>query len=424
VRVAAAHGRTINLPTGNLRAGNAGVAPAAAPRDAGPGRSLLTGLNRIRRHGPAPSGESSWKATVAQLAALTVIAVVFAASGVPAQYITLGVTVFIYAILASAIALLYHDGGLLSVAHGGLWGVGAYAAAVLVTKYNWQLVPVILAAALAAGIVGMSLASISTRVAGSYFIIILFAVSEVIYGVMINWNSVTNGAEGIVLATPASLFGYRISTNMQWYYVTLITLLIVLVLSRVIKGSQLGQHLRAIRDSRPLATSVGISVARVHMASFAITGAMAGISGVYWAYLEKYVVPSQFSATASISFVVVVLLGGSAYLLGPLLGAVVVIFLPSLLHLPPLLANALIGVIFIAVILLFPEGVVGLVAWALRLLVGRTGLSRWLGPPGGKTAASKAAASKAGGARQAISPEREDEPEHEGQPAKEGLREA
>jgi ABC-type branched-subunit amino acid transport system permease subunit len=107
------------------------------------------------------------------------------------------------------------------------------------------------------------------------------------------------------------------------------------------------------------------------MASFAITGAMAGIAGVYWAYLEKYVVPSQFSATASISFVVVVLLGGSAYLLGPLLGAIVVIFLPSLLHLSPLLSNAMIGVIFIAVILLFPEGVVGLITRSLGWLAAR-----------------------------------------------------
>jgi branched-chain amino acid transport system permease protein len=359
------------LPTGNLRNGNSGVAPAVEPPGAGPSRSALTGLDRMRRRGRAPIGEASWGSTIAGLGALTVIAVVFAASGVPAQYITLGVTVFIYAILASSIALLYHDGGLLSVAHGGLWGVGAYAAAVLATRYNWPLIPVILAAALIAGIAGMSLASISTRVAGSYFIIILFAVSEVIYGVMINWNAVTNGAEGIVLATPASLFGYQISSNLQWYYVTLITLLVVLLLLQVIKRSRLGQQLRAIRDSRPLAMSVGISVVRVHMASFAITGAMAGIAGVYWAYLEKYVVPSQFSATASISFVVVVLLGGSAYLLGPLLGAVVVIFLPSLLHLSPLLADALIGVIFIAVILLFPEGVVGLVTRSLRWLMAR-----------------------------------------------------
>jgi ABC-type branched-subunit amino acid transport system permease subunit len=313
---------------------------------------------------------------VAGLAVLVVVAVIFAASGVPAQYITLGVTVFIYAIVASGIALLYHDGGLLSVAHGGLWGVGAYTAAVLATRYNWQLIPILLAAAIITAIAATSLASISTRVAGSYFIIILFAVAEVIYGIMENWNSITNGSEGIVLATPGSLFGYQISSNMQWYYTSLVALVIVLLVLRVVKQSQLGRHLRAIRDSRPLAMSVGISIARVHMATFAITGAMAGVSGVFWAYLEKYVVPSQYSTTAGIDFVVVVLLGGSAYLLGPFLGAVVVIFLPQVLHLSPLLSDAVIGVIFIAVILLFPEGVVGLITRSLGWLTARAWIGR------------------------------------------------
>lgn len=372
------------MPAGNLRRERPSAVPTAPLATAGPSRLLLANLNRITRRGYTPPSEASWGATVAALVALCVVAGVFPYSGVAAQYVTLGVTVFIYAIVASGIGLLYHDGGLLSVAHGGLWGIGAYTAAVLVTHYNWPLIPVILAAIGIVGVAGMSLASISTRVAGSYFIIILFAVSEVIYGVMINWNSVTNGSEGIVLAGPTSLFGYQISSDLQWYYVTLITLVVILVLLRLIKGSQLGQQLRAIRDSRPLAVSVGISVTRVHMASFAITGAMAGVAGVYWAYLEKYVVPSQFSATASIDFVVVVLLGGSAYLLGPLLGAIVVIFLPQVLHLAPLLSDAIIGVIFIAVILLFPEGVVGLITRSAGWLIARTGIGRWPRLPTGR----------------------------------------
>jgi branched-chain amino acid transport system permease protein len=375
--------RKVTLPAGNLRRERASAAPAVRPGAAGPGRSVLTNLRQVARGGGyTPPSEASWGATLAGLGALCLIAGVFPYSGVAAQYVTLGVTVFIYAIVASGIGLLYHDGGMLSVAHGGLWGIGAYTAAVLVTHYNWPLIPVILAAIVIVGVGGMSLASISTRVAGSYFIIILFAVSEVIYGVMTNWTSVTNGSEGIVLAGPTSLFGYQITSDLQWYYVSLITLVVALVLLRLIKQSQLGQHLRAIRDSRPLAVSVGISVTRVHMACFAITGAMAGVAGVYWAYLEKYVVPSEFSATASIDFVVVVLLGGSAYLLGPLLGAIVVIFLPQLLGLAPLLTDAIIGVIFIAVILLFPEGVVGLITRSLRWLTAWTGIGRWPRLPG------------------------------------------
>lgn len=374
------------MPAGNLRGDSASAVPTAQ-RGAAGSRSLLTGLEQIRRRGYTPPSEASWAATIAGLIAVCVIAGVFPYSGVAAQYVTLGVTVFIYAIVASGIGLLYHDGGLLSVAHGGLWGVGAYTAAVLVSRYNWPLIPVLLVAIVIAGVAGMSLASISTRVAGSYFIIILFAVSEVIYGVMVNWTAITNGSEGIVIAGPTSLFGYQISSDLQWYYVSLVTLVVILVLLRLIKQSQLGRHLRAIRDSRPLAVSVGISVTRVHMATFAMTGAMAGIAGVYWAYLEKYVVPSQYSATASIDFVVVVLLGGSAYLLGPLLGAIVVIFLPQVLHLSPLLSDAVIGVIFIAVILLFPEGVVGLITRLVGLLVARTGIGRigrWPKLPAGR----------------------------------------
>lgn len=136
-------GRKITVPTGNLRGGNAGAAPAARRPGAGRSRSLLSNLDRISGRGYTPPSEASWGATIGGLAALCAVAVIFAVSGVPAQYITLGVTVFIYAIVASGIALLYHDGGLLSVAHGGLWGVGAYTAAVLATRYNWQLIPVI-----------------------------------------------------------------------------------------------------------------------------------------------------------------------------------------------------------------------------------------------------------------------------------------
>ena len=89
------------------------------------------------------------------------------------------------------------------------------------------------------------------------------------------------------------------------------------------------------------------------------TGAIAALSGVYWAYFEGYVVPTQFQQSASIEFVVVILLGGAAYLLGPTAGALVVIFLPTWLHLSPLLGDVMIGVVFIAVILISPQGIAG-----------------------------------------------------------------
>lgn len=381
-------GKEEALPLRKPRTGPVGAVPTARWDAGNVSSPLLAGIIRTRQRFAvgADSGGTGWGSTAGGLAALCVVFGLFPLVGVQAQYINLAIVVFIYSIVAVGISFLYHDGGLLSVAHGGLWGIGAYAAAVLGTRYDWSLVPILVVAAGVTALAAMSLASISTRVVGSYFIIILFAVSEVIYGIMINWNSVTNGSEGIVLGSPASMFGIQLTSNLQWYYLAFATLVVVLIVLRVTQRSQLGRHLRAIRDSRPLAMSVGISVARVHMASFAITGAMAGVAGVYWAYLEKYVVPSQYSTTASIEFVVVVLLGGSAFLLGPVLGAVVVIFLPSLVNLPPLLAEATIGVVFICVILLFPEGVVGLVTRSVRWVAKRVTTGGWPrpGPSGGR----------------------------------------
>lgn len=318
-------------------------------------------------------GPGSWRNTIGGVIVLFVVARIVLDYLSP-QDTNLAAVVFIYSIVATGIALLYHYGGLLSIAHGGLWGIGAYFAAVLGQREGWPFIPVLIAAAIGCALGATLLASISIRVAGSYFLIILFAVSEVIYGVMNNWTSLTAGAEGIVVSVKPSLFGFKLNSNPHWYEVSLISLIVVLIVVQGVKKSRIGQRLKAIRDNRDLAVSVGVGVVNTHMIAFAITGAVAAVGGVYWGYFEGYVVPSQYSPTASIDFVLVVLLGGAAYLLGPTVGAIVVIFLPSVLHLAPLLGDAVIGAIFIAVILLSPSGLAGIFErsfhWALRGLSG------------------------------------------------------
>jgi branched-chain amino acid transport system permease protein len=316
-------------------------------------------------------GPGSWRNTITGLVFLVIAAWVVLSAGLPQQDVNLADVAFMYAIVGTGIALLYHYGGLLAIAHGSLWGIGAYFAAILAMRHGWPMLPILIVAAIGCALAAMLLASISLRVQGSYFIIVLFAVSEVVYGVMNNWTAVTAGAEGIVVTAPASIFGYHLNSNDHWYWATLVTLVIVLVITQAIKGSRIGQRLKAIRDNRNLAISVGVNVTRTHMIAFAITGAIAGISGVYWGYFEGYVVPSQYSTTASIDFVLVVLLGGSAYLLGPTIGSIVLIFLPSVLHLSPLLGDAVIGVIFIAVILLSPSGIAGIFERSFRWFINR-----------------------------------------------------
>jgi branched-chain amino acid transport system permease protein len=322
--------------------------------------------------GALSGGRGNWRGTVTGLVFLAV-AGTLAVSGESQSTINFAAVAMVYAIVTAGVAFLYSYGGLLSVVHGSLWGIGAYFVAILCQNHRWSLLPAMGVAVVGVAIAATVFAALSLRLRGSYFVIVLFAAAEVIEGIMTNWTSVTGGTEGIVISAQASIFGHPIASNQGWYFLGLITLIIVLAVTQFAVASPLGRKMRAIRDNRELAVSVGISVGRVHMYAFALSGAFAALGGAYWAFLEGYVVPSQFSPNAGITFLVVMLLGGSAYMLGSVVGAVVVVFLPSVLNFSPLLSNALIGVVFILVILLSPGGICGFLVGAFRRLVQLTG---------------------------------------------------
>ena len=283
------------------------------------------------------------------------------------QGIALLILVFVYATVTHGLTLLYGTGGLLSIAQGGLWGVGAYTCAIGAVKNGWPFIPTVLLAIVVTTVLSTLVALLSLRVRGHYFVIITFAVAEGIRALINAWTDVTGGTQGITVAVPATVGDLKISQNIQWYYIAGITLVIVLVAMHFTSTSAYGRRLAASRDNVQLASSVGINVARSRIIAFAISGALAGLGGVYWAYSQSYVQGDQFGASASITFILVMLLGGSRYLLGPTIGAAVVVFLPIWLNLPPLLSSIVLGAVFIVVIMLAPSGIAGLGDVAIRL---------------------------------------------------------
>lgn len=330
------------------------------------GRTLLS----PRALGLFSGGRGNWRGTVTGLVFLGVVGLLAVNSGTMSQStLNYAAVAVIYTIVAVSISFLYSFGGLLSVVHGSLWGIGAYVVAVLCENHGWPFLPATCVALAGVAIIATLFSALSLRLQGSYFVIVLFAASEVIEGIMINWTSISGGNEGIVMSVRARIAGTTIDDNVAWYRVGLITLIIVLAIVQFAAASRLGRQMRAIRDNRELAISVGISVGRVHMYAFALSGALVAVAGAYWAFLQAYVVPSQYSATAGITFLVVMLLGGAAYMLGPAIGAVIVIFLPTVLNLSPLLSNAVIGIVFVMVILFSPQGVAGLLVDGFRKVV-------------------------------------------------------
>lgn len=271
--------------------------------------------------------------------------------------INLFVLVGIYAVIAYGVALLFGDGGLLSIAHGGLWGIGAYAAALLSVHFDWSLwmaLPVgIVAAAVLAAVTGYP----SLRVKGHYFVVVTFAFAELVRVVGNSWRSFTNGDTGLSIVKPGSkgdiLF---LQTRKDWYYAMGVAVALTVVITYLVKHSNFGRRLVAIRENEELAEATGVDTTKIKVLAFMLSGALAGASGVAWANYIKFVNPSQFGAEPGLIIVLMVLIGGARSIAGPLLGATFIVIVPDKLGLDPIQNNIVLGIVFIAAILLFPKG--------------------------------------------------------------------
>lgn len=277
--------------------------------------------------------------------------------GPSGEVMSLATTAAVWALAASGFGFLWGQSGQLSLAHAAVFGIGAYTAAIA-AKF-WQLGFV--AALPLSVLMGMLAASLivlpSLRTQGHYFVILTFAIGEVIavFEKRIDW--ITGGANGILVSPGAQeLFGLRLGTRADYYVlvvaITTITLLALLFLVR----SRWGTTLRGIRENPDLAASLGVNVTIHRLYAFLISGAIAGLGGQLYLYQVKFIAPMLFTSQASIIFLLVVLLGGKTYLLGPAIGATVYFFLSHFLGLPPIINQMVFGALLVLMILLAPDG--------------------------------------------------------------------
>lgn len=285
------------------------------------------------------------------------------------------------AIGAAGLTLLTGLNGQLSLGHGALMAIGAYATALLLKRapdLNPALtLPIaLLAAAAAAAIIGTAAA----RLRGPYLAGATLALAVALPGVAIRFSDVFGGDAGTpvpALAPPAALTSTAPEQWLAW--LTLVAGLLVFVLLSNLVRTRFGRDLRAIRDDEIAAKLYGIPVARTRVLAFVISGACAGLAGALLAYWSNLAAPGGFPLTLSLSLLAAIVIGGLGTLPGALWGAFIVVFVPQWigslndsLHLPGALRDqlplALYGAVFVAAMLAFPHGIQGLLArvWALR----------------------------------------------------------
>ncbi len=244
-------------------------------------------------------------------------------------YIHLFETILIYAILLFGLDIVVGYTGQVSLGHAGLFGIGSYATGVMVFKLGapfWIAIP---ASVAGAAVFGAILALPALRVTGPYLAMVTLAFGTIIQILINEMTFLTEGPMGIKIAKPV-IIGQKLGEVGYYYMVAALMVVSLIVVHRILK-SNLGRAFEALRDSPIASDCMGVSVYRYKVYAFVISAGFAGLAGSLYAYSEEYISPNTYNFELTILFLLAVIMGGRKTRSGALIGAMIVVMLPSLL---------------------------------------------------------------------------------------------
>jgi len=239
-------------------------------------------------------------------------------------------TIGIYTIAAVGLNLLTGYTGQISLGHGAFFGVGAYAGAILATKASfpfWLAVP---AAGFITAAVGLIFGLPSARLKHLYLLIATLAGQFIIEYVFVQWEGLTGGAEGIIVAN-ATLFGLDLGNDRTFYYVIFFCFVVMTWMAVNLVRTRFGRAFIAIRDNDLAAEGMGIPIFPYKLLSFAISSFYAGIAGALYSYYMMSITPEPFNLWLSIEFIAMIIIGGLGSIPGSVFGAIFIVGLNEIL---------------------------------------------------------------------------------------------
>jgi branched-chain amino acid transport system permease protein len=272
-------------------------------------------------------------------------------------YINVSSQILFYAIFALGLNVLVGYGGLVSLGHAGLFGIAAYTTGYLLQSGLTHTPTILLA--LIIGIASTAVfAALALRATGIGFIMITLALGQIIWGLAYRWISVTGGDNGINLHGRPSPFGLDLGAAPAFYYVTLVTFLISVVAVTIFVQSPFGAALKGTRDQPRRMNALGYHVWAIRFWACLLSGLLTSVAGILFVYYTQFISPQTTALTASAEVLLMVIAGGPATLLGPIVGAVLVVVVKNIVSGYIERWNFLLGAIFVAIVILMPEGLV------------------------------------------------------------------
>lgn len=276
------------------------------------------------------------------------------------------IMICIYSILGVSFNLILGYAGLIAMCHAAFFGIGAYTTALVCIHSGANFLIGIIAGMLVAGAISLLVALPALRVRDEYLIVTTLALLMIVYTVMMNWLDLTRGAAGLSGIPRPRLFGWEISSPIQFLPLMIIFGLICILVCRRIVTSPFGRALKAIREDEVAAQSLGKNIASFKIRAFVIGGAIAAVAGSLLAHYTTYISPYYFTLTDTIFIFAVVIVGGSANLWGPVLGAFLLVSItealrfidisPTIVGFTRQMAYGLILILFMC---LRPQGLLG-----------------------------------------------------------------
>lgn len=309
---------------------------------------------------------------------LTILGVAAAAAVLATPFLTddrylLKVLIFVgvNVIVIAGLALLFGHAGQISLGHAAFVGIGAYTSAYLTTAAGlpW-LVGVAAGTALAAA-AGLLLALPSLRLKGHYLAMATLGFNEIVYVLFRELRGITGGNDGLGGIPFPQIGGIRIDSPAGVYLLVWGIALLVVVMTANIARSRPGRSMLAIHGTETGAVACGVDTVRLKVQTFALSAGLAGLAGTLYAHAVGFIAPTTFALDQSVIYVAMVVVGGTASIAGPVIATVALTLLPYADALIPGLGKEavaflqdweadLYGAVMIAVVILMPAGVAGL----------------------------------------------------------------
>ena len=291
------------------------------------------------------------------------------------------VLALISAIAVIGLVVAFGWAGLIQLGQAAFIGLGAYTSAILAQRFGlsfWITMPLalVLAALVAlliarpmlrlrghylalAALVALLMARPMLRLRGHYLALATVGLNVTAEIVAKNWIAMTGGYDGISGIPGLALFGREIEGDLAWYYVALACVLIVAALTGWLRQSHIGRAMIAVRDDEIAAGTSSVAVVRTKVLAFVIASVLAALSGALYAHYAKYIAPQDFDLARSVAILVMLIAGGEMSIVGAIVGAVLLSFLPEWLRFAGDAYLAVFGVGVLLLLILLPDGIAG-----------------------------------------------------------------